>query len=248
MDIRDLGVQSYCFRAFKPNEQVVALVKQCGLAKIELCGVHVDFNDEASFDRVIETYRRGGVDVASIGAQRFANDEKVEARFCEFVKRAGGTVITADFVLEAVPACYRTAEKLAEQYDLKIAIHNHGGRHWLGSATMLRHVLANTSERIGLCLDTAWALDSHEDPLKLAEMFAKRLYAVHLKDFVFDRAGKPEDVVVGQGNLALGRFLGLLREIGFSGPLLLEYEGDVDNPVPALQACVAAVEKEMARG
>jgi len=39
-----------------------------------------------------------------------------------------------------------------------LVIHNHGGRHWLGSAQMLAAVFAQTGPAIGLTLDTAWAL------------------------------------------------------------------------------------------
>jgi len=243
MDIgRDLGVQSYCFRAFKTNEEVVDLVKQCGLSKIELCGVHTDFTNEKTFDAVINLYRKGGVDIVAIGVQSFQDDEATEVKIFEFAK-AAAQVITADFTVDRVPESFRTAERLGDKYDIRLAIHNHGGRHWLGSATMLRNVFSNTSERIGLCLDTAWALDCGEDPIAMAEMFRDRLYGLHIKDFVFDRAGRPEDVVVGQGNLALETLLVTLRQGNFDGPAVLEYEGDVDNPLPALKQCVAAVRK-----
>lgn len=245
MDIaKNLGVQSYCFRGFKNNQEVASLTKKCGLSKIELCGVHADFTDEKTFDGIISLYSKGGVDIVSIGVQAFKNDEAAEILFFEFAKKAGATVITADFAVDSVPGSFRTAEKLADRYDIRIAIHNHGGTHWLGSSTMLRNVFSNTSERIGLCLDTAWALDSGENPIAMAEAFSKRLYGVHIKDFVFDRAGKPEDIVVGRGNLELKKFMATLREADFDGVCVLEYEGDVDNPAPALTQCVAAVRAE----
>ena len=238
-----LGVQSYCFRGFKENARVAELVRKCGLSRIELCGVHADFADVKSFDGVIETYRKAGVAIISIGVQGFRNEAGSEARFFEFAQRAGAKVITADFALDAIPACYRTAEKLADKYDVNLAIHNHGGRHWLGCAAMLRHVFASTSPRIGLCLDTAWALDSGENPVAMAKEFGSRLYGLHVKDFVFDRARRPQDVVAGDGNLDLKALLGTLKEVGFSGAGVFEYEGDVDNPVPALQRSVAGIQK-----
>ena len=238
-----LGVQSYCFRGFKENEKVAELVRQCGLSRIELCGVHADFANEKTFDEVIGIYRRAGVQIVSIGVQGFRNNEAAEEKFFVFAKRAGAKVISADFGLELVPACYRTAEKLADKYDINLAIHNHGGRHWLGCAHILRNVFAATSPRIGLCLDTAWAMDSGEDPLAMVKEFGKRLYGIHIKDFVFDRARKPQDVVAGDGNLDLKKLIAALREVGFQGAGVFEYEGDVDNPVPALQRSVAAVKK-----
>ncbi|MBI4026041.1 MAG: sugar phosphate isomerase/epimerase [Verrucomicrobia bacterium] len=240
---QELGVQSYCFRAFKKNEEVAGLVKKCGLSMIELCAVHLDFTDKTKWAEVIDLYRSHGIRIGSIGVQRFQNDAKLEKNFFEFVKRAGAKVISADFAIDSVPSSYRTAEKLAEEYDVNLAIHNHGGRHWLGAAAMLCNVFANTSPRIGLCLDTAWALDSGEDPIKMAVDFGERLYGVHIKDFVFDRARKHRDVVVGSGNLDLKKLLVVLKKSRSCASTVLEYEGDVNNPVPALRKCVAAVRK-----
>lgn len=242
--IADLGVQSFCFRGSKTNKEVIAGIKACGLSAVELCGLHADFNNESAFDQVISEYKKDGVRILGIGVQKLAGDEKKETDYFEFVKRAGAGFMSVNFDLDRMPACFRTAEKLAEKYDIRLAIHNHGGRHWLGSEAMLDYVFKMTSPRIGLCLDTAWALHSHEDPIKMAERFGRRLYGVHIKDFIFDRAGKNQDVVVGTGNLALRRLSDVLNKIDFQGYLVLEYEGDVNNPVPALKQCAEQVRKE----
>ncbi|OIO97015.1 MAG: hypothetical protein AUJ92_04645 [Armatimonadetes bacterium CG2_30_59_28] len=238
---KELGVQSYCFRHFKDNAKVIELVKECELDRIELCGVHVDFADDAACDAAIQQYRDSGVDIVSIGVQGIANDEAKERKYFEFCKKAGAKYMSVSFSLDTVPDCYRTAEELADEFDVKLAIHNHGGRHWLGSSEVLAHVFKSTSARIRLCLDTAWALDSGEDPVGMANRFGDRLYGVHIKDFIFDRARKPEDVVVGTGNLNLEALFEAMNKVDFSGYAVLEYEGDVENPVPAVSKCVASV-------
>jgi len=145
--------------------------------------------------------------------------------------------------LDGLAASLAMAERLAAEYDVRLGIHNHGGRHWLGSSQALRWVFAQSGPRVGLCLDTAWALDSGEDPVKMIEEFGPRLHLLHLKDFVFDRARKPEDVVVGTGNLPLAAVAAALAKVGFAGEAVLEYEGDVANPVPSVSACVKAIRK-----
>lgn len=237
-----LGAQSYCFRHFKDNATVIEKLKACGLDRIELCGVHADFCDESSFDAIIKQYSDAGISIVSIGVQGFKNDEANERNFFEFARRAGCDVISASFDINSVPQCFESATKLADEYDINLAIHNHGGYDWLGNATTLRKVFSMTTERIGLCLDTAWALQAGHDPLQFVEEFGSRLYGLHIKDFVFDRAGKGEDVVVGTGNLDLPKLLEILKSQNYSGYAVLEYEGDVENPVPALQKCVAAVQ------
>ncbi len=241
-----LAVQSYCFRHFKANEEVAAKVKETGLAGIELCGVHADFTKEADFDRIIRAYRDAKVEIVSIGVQGFRNQEAVEEKYFEFCRRAGAKYMAVDFDPATAPACYRVAEKLADKYDIRLGIHNHGGRHWLGNTQMLNFVFNQTSPRIGLEIDTAWALDAGEDPVAMSERFGNRLYGVHVKDFTFDKARRPKDVVAGKGNLDLKKLAATLAKVNFSGIMVLEYEGDVENPVPALVKCVQSVRKAFA--
>lgn len=236
-----LGIQSYCFRHFKENAVVIEKLKSCGVDKIELCGVHADFKDESSFTEVLRQYADGGVEIVSIGVQNLNDEPENERKYFEFAKRAGAKFMSCSFKIDSAPHCFESAEKLSLEYDIKLAIHNHGGYDWLGNSTMLEKVFSLTGENIGLCLDTAWALQAGENPLQWIEKFGSRLYGVHIKDFIFDRAGKGEDVVVGTGNLDLPQLLKDLEVASFDGYAVLEYEGDVENPVPALQECVKAV-------
>jgi sugar phosphate isomerase/epimerase len=234
-----LGIQSYCFRGFKALGDVLTRLKACGVATVELSGVHGDFTREA--DAMIAQCRAAGVRIASIGVERFTGNVARERQLAAFMRQAGASVIAVDFEPGAGADVFRAAERVADEFDLRLAIHNHGGRHWLGNAQMLAHVFASTSPRIGLCLDTAWALDAHEDPVAMAAKFADRLYGVHLKDFVFDRAGRQSDVVIGAGNLDLPKMLALLQANDRVASVIIEYEGDIDNPVPALTQCVQQV-------
>jgi inosose dehydratase len=239
--VDSIGVQSWCFRAFKERRQLIEQVKGCGLSRVELCGVHADFSAEATFDATIAELRDGGIAIDCIGVQGFSGDEAKERKYFEFAKKAGAKAISADFRPDFAMKGFRSAEKLAQEYGIRVAIHNHGGKHWLGNAQMLDAVFANTSDRIGLCLDTAWAMDAGEDPVALVTRYAKRLYGVHIKDFTFDRARKEEDVVAGTGNLPVAKLVAALRAADFSGYSVIEYEADEKNPGPAIAKCVAAV-------
>ena len=81
--------------------------------------------------------------------------------------------------------------------------------------------------------------------MNLAEQFAKRLHGVHVKDFIYDRSRNPTDVIIGTGNLDLPKLMTTLKQSNFTGPLVIEYEGDVENPVPALKKCVEALKRLM---
>ncbi len=238
----NLGVQSYCFRNFKPIPDLIAQIKALGLTRTEVCGVHIDFNDDSKFDATLAQFRTAGIQISSIGVQTFRGDP-AEERWFEFARAAGCRMISMTFDLKALPAVIPTTEKLAEKYDMLLGIHNHGGYHWLGNLDMVTHILGNTGPRVGLCLDTAWAMQSGEDPLKWAEKLHAKLFGVHVKDFTFDRAGKWTDVIVGTGNLKLKELLSFATSAPKMAAITLEYEGDVSNPGPKLKECVAAVRR-----
>ncbi|HNQ34598.1 MAG TPA: sugar phosphate isomerase/epimerase [bacterium] len=237
----DLAVQSYTFRGFKDNTKVAGFLNELGLKKIELYGAHASPADPAAFAAAVETYRKAGVEVGSIGVYGFGDQAEKNRPIFEAARKAAIPLISADFELKSFPNCIRVAGEMAREYGIKLAVHNHGARHWLGSAQMLSHFFGLAGPEIGLCLDTAWALDSREDPLAMITAFKERLYAIHLKDFLFDSARKPQDVVVGTGNLDLKALFAKLAEAGFSGPAVLEYEGDVEDPRPALKKAIEAI-------
>lgn len=240
---QDLAVQSYCFRGFKDNAKVIQLVKDLGLGGIEICGVHADFNKPETFDGVIKQYQDAGLRIVSIGVETLGPDEDACRKRFEFARRCGASVFSVNFRPATFLATLPIVYKLHEEYQIKVAIHNHGGYHWLGSGEILDWVFSITRCCVGLNMDTAWALDAKQNPVEWCTRFAKRMYAVHIKDFVFDRARQPSDVVVGTGNLDLSKMIAALKAGGFSGPAILEYEGDVNDPVPALRQCVEQVRK-----
>jgi sugar phosphate isomerase/epimerase len=236
--LSSLAVQSYCFRGFTDPRDVIRLVRECGLGAIELCGRHADFTKPEEFADLAKAYRDGGVEVVSIGVCHLKGGGREMKPFFECARRAGLRHMSVNFQPADLARGAPAAEKLAGEHGVRLGIHNHGGRHWLGSSQMLEHVLSLSGDRVGLCLDTAWALDSGEDPVAMVGKFGKRIHAVHFKDYEFDRARKPKDTVLGEGNLKLKELLAALGAAGFDGCAILEYEGDVNDPAPALKRCV----------
>ncbi|MCC5830645.1 MAG: sugar phosphate isomerase/epimerase, partial [Phycisphaeraceae bacterium] len=184
-----LAVQSYCFRSIKENVQVADAVRKIGLDRIEICGVHCNFDQPDTFESVIGAYRDAGVEIISLGVERLSGDRDRDRTRFEFAKQAGCGHMSINFDPAEFSAAHRVAAELAEEYDLKLGIHNHGGYHWLGSRQMLAHAFSLVGDRIGLCLDTAWALQAGEKPEKMVELFGPRLFAMHLKDFTFKPDG-----------------------------------------------------------
>jgi sugar phosphate isomerase/epimerase len=70
----------------------------------------------------------------------------------------------------------------------------------------------------------------------------KRIYGVHLKDVNEQK----HDVVIGTGILDIRGFVKALKEVGFKGAFMLEYELEPQNPVPGIQKSLDFVRKVLA--
>lgn len=236
----DFGVQSFCFRNFKNNADVAKKVREIGLDKIEVCAVHADFNDLSDWRDVVSIYKDHGVSIISIGVQTFVGEDS-EKDWFECAAAAGAEHISAHFKVDSFQAAIPKVQSWCREYGIKVGIHTHGGYMFGGQPDVMRHLVDLGGPEIGICIDTAWALQigpRFGDPLKWAADYAGSIYGVHYKDFVFDRSGMWQDVVVGEGNLDLPAFVKALESGGFDGMAVIEYEADPENPVPALAACV----------
>ena len=233
-----LSIQSWCFRTWDQHEKLIAATEECGLHFIEQGQRFIDPLTDEKYMNAVNKYRESGLTISGYGVLRFDTDTVVSRKWFEFAQAIGIDSIVADFALGEEMATAAILEPLCEEFDIDIAIHNHGRRHHLGAPHALDRVFAHTSSNIGLCLDTAWMLDSGFDPVDIAEKYSDRLYGVHIKDFIFDRAGQHEDTIVGKGNLRLDDLVKLLSDQGYGGFLTLEYEGDIENPLPASKECV----------
>ncbi len=237
-----LGIQSYCFRNFKKSSELVNLVQKAGLQYCELCGCHLDLNmPDDELTSTMQKISNGGIMVNAFGVVKLTGDNPESRRPFEFGYRFGLKALSVDF--DAAVA--EEIDKLAEEFKLNVAIHNHGKNHALGTCEALDEVFAKTSPRVGLCLDTAWATEAGEKPLEMIDKYKDRLYGVHLKDFAFDSAGNHEDVILGTGTLDLQGVLNALNDNGFKGYLSIEYEGTPENPLPAIIENVEVVNRAM---
>jgi sugar phosphate isomerase/epimerase len=241
----DFGVQSYCFRDFKDNADVAKKVRQIGVDKIEVCGVHADFSKPDAFKDVVKTYNNEGVSIISLGVQTFTGADTEEAWF-ECAKNAGAKHISAHFRIDSFETAIKKTAALCKKYGIKVGIHCHGGYMFGGSPDVIEHLIKIGEGEIGLCIDTAWCMQigpRNGDPVKWAEKFAGKIFGIHYKDFTFDRNAMWNDVVVGTGNLNLPAFVDALKKANFDGMSVIEYEADPSNPVPALTECVKQMRK-----
>ena len=234
------GVQSYCFRHFRDNAAIAQRVRDIGLNQIEICGIHANFERPDEFREVVHMYQEAGVSVVSIGVETFEGNKR-ERKLFECAALADARHISCHFRIESFMRAIPQVRCWSREFGVRVGIHCHGGYMFGGQPDVLSYLLDLGEPEIGLCIDTAWAMQigpQAGNPVEWVKRFRGRIFGVHYKDFVFEPTGQWRDTIVGSGNLDLPAFNRALEESGFDGMAVIEYESDVEDPVPTLRRCV----------
>jgi len=232
-----LGVASYTFRNFN-RAQMIEYLKQIQVTELNVKNVkdHLPA-DPAEEAKALKAYTAAGIRLHAAGAIYFAKDEEAEIRDkFEYCKRAGISVIVAG---DPTPETLPRIEKLVKEYDIRIAIHNHGpeDKLWPSPLDVLRS-LKGTDPRVGCCIDVGHTVRAGTDVVKAVREVGPRLYNVHMKDLT-DFRNKESQVAVGEGLMPVRGIFESLIAIKYAGFVDLEYEVHADDPMPGVIGSLA---------
>ena len=143
-----------------------------------------------------------GMSISAHGVNPFGKDAAANRKTFEFAKALGIRNISAD----PDPESFDSLNDLVQEFDIRIAIHNHGPRHRYNKAVDVLQAIEGRDERIGACADLGHYIRSGEQATDVIRLLKGRLYGIHLKDFAEMKADA-KGVVLGQGPLeCAGRF------------------------------------------
>lgn len=234
-----MGIQSYSLRGFKVD-QALAVTKELGLGYWEGWEGHIPMSDnlaDRSENRM--KLRAAGVRMTTFGVMGFSADMARSRRIFEFARAMGVGVLSADPTPDAFPSL----EALTEEFDIRIAIHNHGPGSRYDKISSVVDAVKNRSSRIGASVDTGHYLRSSEDPVDALKRLEGRVFSVHLKDVKDTKQFK----ILGQGDLDVVGCLKTLKGQGYGHTLALEYEENPQNPTPDLVECLRVVREGLGR-
>ncbi len=164
-------------------------------------------------------------------------------RLFEFGRTMGIQV----FVGEPKPEKLAVLDRLANEFGINVAIHNHPKRpkqpayaYWDPDAIM--RMVEKHSKRIGCCADTGHWVRSGLDPVECLKKYEGRLLYLHLKD-VSEKGPQGHDVIFGTGVADVKGMLAELHRQRFSGPIGFEYENNVKDRPADVAKCVAFVKR-----
>ncbi len=237
-----MGLQSYSLREFKA-EQALEHTKALGLKYWEAYPAHVPMG---SVPKHIETQKqmlaKGGVTLIAYGVLGFDDKENEAREKFEFAKAMGIRSLSAD--PKPDKATFDLLDKLCAEYDVAIAIHNHGPGHRYNKISDVEKVVKDRHPKIGACVDTGHYLRSDEDPVEAVQRLGKRVFGCHLKDVKtteVDGRRQKQFKIAGEGDLNVVALLKALKALNFDYCLALEYEENAKNPLPDIEACLKHV-------
>ena len=232
-----MGLQSYSLRHFKLDE-ALAKTKELGLHYWESFPAHIPA-DVSKADEMKKKAEEYGVKVTGFGVVPFGKDLDANRKLFEFGKAMGLAYFSCDPSAES----FDGLDKLTEEYNIPVGIHNHGPGHKWAKIDDIMAAIKDHSPKIGCCIDTGHFLRSKEDPVRAVEVFDRRIYGVHLKD-VKDAT---EFKILGEGDLRTAELLKQLAKRKYNYVLALEYEESEAMPMDDIRACLKA-EKKAAEG
>jgi sugar phosphate isomerase/epimerase len=227
-----LGLASYTFRNFS-RDQMIGFMKQLNVTDLNVKDTKdhlpMDPSEEA---KALADYAAAGIKLHAAGTIYFAKDEDADIRSkFEYCKRAGISVIVAG---DPTPETLPRVEKFVKEYDIRVAIHNHGpeDKLWHSPLDILKAV-KNMDPRIGCCIDVGHTVRAGTDVVQAIQEVGPRLFDVHMKDLT-NFQSKESQVAVGDGIMPVREIFETLIKIKYKGFVDLEYEVHGDDPMPGV--------------
>src|SRR5260370_1712868 len=170
-----LGVASYTFRNFN-RAQIIGFLKQINVLALNAKDVKDHLPMEPQPDAAaLADYAAAGIKLHAAGTIYFPKDEDADIRSkFEYCKRAGVAVIVAG---DPAPETLPRIEKVVKEYDIRLAIHNHGPEDEMWHCPL--DVLKRSQKydpRIGCCIDIGHTVRAGVDVVKAIHEVGPRLY------------------------------------------------------------------------
>src|SRR5262245_10744595 len=241
------GCQAYTFNRFTVYE-AISKTKQAGGKVIELFPgqrLSGEPNDKFSHDRdrgvweqVKEKLKEANIRAVNYGVVGVPKDEAGARKVFDFAKYMGLRTITTESA-ESID----TLEKMAKEYDICVAFHNHPKRprdpnYKVWDPNYIAKLVDGRDKRVGACADTGHWVRSGLKPVDCLKILKGRIMGVHMKDL--NEFGKPNahDVPFGGGVSDIKGILDELKPQKFEVNISIEYEHNWDDNVPDVTKCM----------
>ena len=229
-----LGLASYSMRK-QTLDQVIEFCKQVRVSHLTLKEMHLPLGSTpAELQAARDKLTAAGIQLAGVGVIYMKSEEEVRRAF-EYAKAAQAPLIVG----APSPELLDVVEQAVKQYDLPLAIHNHGpeDKHYPSPREILA-VIKKRDRRLGVCMDVGHTVRAGVDPVRSVAECGNRLFDLHVKDLT-DKADKNSRTEVGMGIIDNAALLRALHKRRFIGHVALEYEIKPEDPMPGIRESLA---------
>jgi sugar phosphate isomerase/epimerase len=229
-----LGAQAYTFRKLSLFE-TIDLLDAMGIRYIEMYPGQrfspekpdVKANHDMApelVDELIAKLKSKNVTPVCYGVVGLPNDEAKQRKIFDYAKKLGLETIVTELPKDAIPL----ADRLAGEYGMKVAIHNHPKPSLYADCTSVLDATKD-AKRVGACADIGHWRRSDLTPVECVKMLEGKIISLHVKDI----DDKKEDVVWGTGRVDVRAVLEALHRQKAKGLVFsIEYEkGEGDELV-----------------
>lgn len=224
------GVASYSLRKFDVDK-TIQIMQRLGLKYISIKDFHLPLDSSTEQRRqTAEKFRNAGITPLSCGNITMKNDEANIRNAFEYARDCGIPTI----VCSPDPASVAILDKMVKEFDIKLAIHNHGPEDdKFPSPNEVWNAIRNYDKRIGFCIDVGHTARAKVNPAESIIKYKDRLYDLHFKDI---NTTAPDGITVagGRGVLDLRSIARSLVKIKYQYLLSVEFESSPDDPVPEI--------------
>lgn len=217
-----LGIQSWTLRNLNFDQTVEFAVKH-GIKNLQLIPNHI--NPESPAEEIAKKkaiLEKNGLRAYTFGVAGTSLDKAKNRQLFTFAKEMGMKLIIVepgDFKI------FDQLEELAKEFDIRVAIHNHGIRSMYGNPTVVKNVIKHRDARIGVCMDAGWITAAGFDAAKVFREYEGRVYDIHLKDKKVQPAlgdTVSTDTMIGEGNANLKGLIEELKRSNWNGVMAIE--------------------------
>jgi len=245
-----LGIQMWTFRNFSLAD---ALNKSdsAGVKNIEAYfgqklggGLNGYFDSDMPGDtrtKLKQLLQSKGMKIVAIGVISPTDSTEWRKAF-DLAKEFGMSCITA----EPNKKHWDMVDKMAGEYGIKIAIHDHPKPSPYSSPDSVLAAMQG-HPNIGACADLGHWARNGLNPVECLKKLDGHVYGTHLKDIVKFDDTKAADTIVGKGVIDFPAVFAELKRQNFNGMMSIEHESNPDHNLPEVIETVKYYHNQVAK-
>jgi sugar phosphate isomerase/epimerase len=227
-----LGVASYSLREYS-RALAIRCIKDLHTPYVSVKEFHLPYRSSPQeLEAGRKEFEAAGLRIMSGGNIGLEKDDSEDIRrYFEYAKMCGMPMMVCAPRHSNLP----TVEKFVKEYNIRIAIHNHGpeDKHFPTPQSVLE-VVRKMDPRCGLCMDVGHSARAGANVVESIAEAGDRLFDMHIKDLrTFEPHAQQCDV--GEGIMPIVGIFKQLQKMGYQGCVNLEYEINGDNPLPGMR-------------